>query len=51
MNNNQKRFDSGNSTDEIFPLLDTLQSDNEDEIDELMNNFDTEFIAPDVRMF
>ena len=26
-------------------LLDTVQNDNKDEIDELMNDFDTEFIA------
>ena len=48
MNNNWKRYfhtDSGASTDQIFALLDTVQSDNEDEIDELMNDFDTEFIA------
>ena len=50
MNNNQKRcfhIDSGNSTDEIFTLLDTVQSDNEDELDELLNDSDTEFIAPE----
>ena len=49
MNNNRKTYfpiDSGTLTDEIFTLLDTVQSDNEDEIDELMNNFDTDFIAP-----
>ena len=27
--------------------LDAVQIDNEDEIDELMNDFDTEFIAPE----
>ena len=50
MNNNQKIYfhlDSGASTDQIFALLDTVQSDNEDEINELMNDFDTEFIAPE----
>ena len=26
-------------------LLDTMENDNKDEIDELMNDFDTEFIA------
>ena len=28
-------------------LLDAVQSNNEDEIDELMNDFDMEFIAPE----
>ena len=48
MKNNQKRYfhiDSGTSTDQRLTLLDTAQSDNEDEIDELMNDSDTEFIA------
>ena len=31
--------------DQIFGILDTVQSDKEDEIDELMNDFDTEFIT------
>ena len=50
MNNNRKRYfhiDSGTSTDEIFALLDTFQSDNQGEINKLMNDFDTEFIAPE----
>ena len=50
MNNNQKRhfhIDSDASTDQVFTLLDAVESNNEDEIDELMNNFDTEFIAPE----
>ena len=49
MNYNQKRhfhIDSEASMTQVFTLLDTVQSDNEDEIDELMNDFDTEFIAP-----
>ena len=28
-------------------LLDSMQSDNKDEIEELMNDFDREFIAPE----
>ena len=47
MNNNQKiHFDiySNTSTDQVFTLLDAVQSNNED--DELMNDFDMEFIAP-----
>ena len=28
-------------------LLDAVESDNEDEFDKLMNDFDTEFIAPE----
>ena len=50
MNNNQKRhfhIDSDASMDQVFTLLDAVESNNEDEIDELMNNFDTEFIAPE----
>ena len=50
MNNNQKspfHINSGASTDQVFTLLDAVQSDNEDEIDELMNDFDTECIAPE----
>ena len=50
MNNNRKRhfdIDSDTSTGQVFTLLDTVQSNNEDETDELMNGFDTEFIAPE----
>ena len=49
MNNNWKRhfdIDSDPLTDQVFTLLDAVQSDNEDEADQLMNDFDTEFIAP-----
>ena len=48
MNNYQKRhFDIDNdaSTDQVFRLLDAVQSDNEGEINQWMNDFDTEFIA------
>ena len=50
MNNNQKRqfhTDSTVSTDQVFTLLDTVQNDNQYEIEELMNDFDTESIAPE----
>ena len=50
MNNNHKRhFGIGNdtSTDQVFTLLDAVQSNNDDKIDELMNDFDIEFIAPE----
>ena len=50
MNNYQKRhfdIDSDASTDQVFTLLDAVQNDNEDEIDQLMNDFDTEFIPPE----
>ena len=50
INNNQKRLfhiDSDTSTDQGFTLLDAVQSDNEDEIDKLMNDFDTKFRAPE----
>ena len=49
MHNSQKRhfdIDSDALTDQVFTLLDAVQSDNEDEIDKLMNDFDTQFIAP-----
>ena len=49
-NNNRKRhfhIDNGASTDQVFTLLDTVQSDNEDKIDELINDFDKQFIAPE----
>ena len=48
INNNRKRhfdIDSDASTGQVFTLLDSVQSNNEDEIDKLMNDFDTEFIA------
>ena len=50
MNNYQKRhfdIDSDASKDQVFTLLDAVQSDKEDKIDQLMNDFDTEFIAPE----
>ena len=50
MNNNQKRhfdIDSDASTSQVFTLLDAAQSNNEDEIDEMINDFDVEFIAPE----
>ena len=50
MNNNQKRpfhIDSDASTDQVFTLLDAVQSDNKDKINELMNDFDTECRAPE----
>ena len=50
MNNNQKRyFDIGSdaSTGQVLTLLDAVQSNNEDETDQLMNDFDKEFIAPE----
>ena len=39
--------DCGASTDQVFTSLDTMQIDNEDETDELMNDYDAEFIAPE----
>ena len=48
MNNNRKRcfdVDSDISTDQVFTLLDAVQSDREDEIVKLMNDFNTEFMA------
>ena len=48
MNNNRKRcfdVDSDISTGQVFTLLDVVQSDREDEIGKLMNDFNTEFMA------
>ena len=48
MNNNLKRhfdIDIDASTGQVFTLLDAVQSNHEDEIDELMNDFDMKFIA------
>ena len=39
-------IDSVASTDQIFALLDTMESNNEDETDKLMNDSDTESIVP-----
>ena len=50
MNNIEKRpfhIDSDASTDQVFTLLDAVQSDKKNEIDELMNDFDTECIPPE----
>ena len=50
MNNNQKRhfdIDLAASTGQLFTLLDAVQSNNEDDIDEPMDDFDMEFIAPE----
>ena len=48
-NNRKKPFhiDSDASTNQVFALLDAGHSVNEDEIDGLMNDFDTKFIAPE----
>ena len=50
MNNNRQRhfdIDIDASTGQVFTLLDAVQSNNEDETDELINDFDMEFIAPE----
>ena len=50
MNNNLKRhfdIDIDASTGQVFTLLDPVQSNHEDEIDELMNDFNMKFIAPE----
>ena len=40
-------IDSDAWTDQLFKLLDAVHGDNEDETEKLMNDFDTEFIAPE----
>ena len=42
MNNSRK---SDASTGQVFTILDAVKSNNEDEINELINDFDAEFIA------
>ena len=45
MNNNRKIHfdtDSDASTGQVFTLLNALQSNDDDEIEKLMNDFDTE---------
>ena len=42
MNNSRK---SDASTGQVFTILDAVKSNNEDEINKLINDFDTEFIA------
>ena len=50
MNNNRKKYVQVNnhaSSDQIFALPDNVQSDEEEDIEELMNDSDTEFFAND----
>ena len=50
MNNNQKSYfhiGGGTATDQTFALLDTVQSDNEDDTDILMIYSDMEFLSPE----
>ena len=48
MNNNTKKYvqiNNPTSSDQIFALLDNVQSDEEEDIQELINDSDTEFFA------
>ena len=48
MNNNRKKYvEINNHTSSDQNLLDNVQSDEEEEIEELMNDSDTEFFAND----
>ena len=50
MNNNRKKYvqiNNHTSSNQIFALLDNVQSDEEEDIEELMNNSDTEFFTND----
>ena len=50
MNNNRKKYVKINNhtfSDQILPLLDNVQSDDKEDIEELMNNSDAEFFAND----
>ena len=51
MNNKRKQFvkvDRETRDDEIFALLDEVNSDLEDDIDNLMNDLDTEFVLEEI---
>ena len=47
--NGKKYFQINNhtSSDQIFALLDNVQTDEEEDVEELMNDSDTEFFAYD----
>ena len=50
MNNNRKKYvqiNSHTTSDQILELLDNVQRDEEEDIEELMNDSDTEFFAND----
>ena len=47
INNNRKRYFHVTSANQIFVLLSIVQSDNEDEIDGLMKDSETEFVVPE----
>ena len=50
MNNNRKKYVQINNhtfSDQMFVFLDNVQSDEEEHIEELMNDSDTEFFAND----
>ena len=50
MNNNRKKYVQINNhtfSDQILVLLDNVQSDDKEDIEELMNNSDAEFFAND----
>ena len=50
INNNRKKYvhiNNHTSSDQIFALLDNVQSDEEEDIEELMNDSDTEFFTND----
>ena len=39
------RIDETTTSDEIFPLLDSVESDNEEDVENLLDDSDTEFIC------
>ena len=50
MNNNRKKYVQINNhtfSDQILALLDNVQSDDKEDIEELINNSDAEFFAND----
>ena len=51
MNNKRKKYvkvDRETGNDEIFALLDEVNSDLEDDINNLMNDLDTEFVLQEI---
>ena len=49
MDNARKKYVNNErlSSDDIFALLDSIESDDKGDIENIMNDFDTEFVAED----
>ena len=54
MNKNRKKYvqiNNHTSSDQIFALLDNVQSDDEEDIEELVNDSDKRFFANETRTY